>query len=123
MIAVVTGRGSGSACAACMLTSRVPGLARPAERRGESTLPRVLEFHAEGLDLRGGRTRDGQRRVRRMEHARQLRGLATFLGRKILDLDGDIVANLDAVVFPFVRVFDRQALDSEQLADQWRQIC
>src|ERR1700687_2490771 len=99
MIAVVTGRGSASARAeADKLTTCAPRSACPIERRRESALSCVLEFHAERLDLRRGRPGDGQGRVRRVEDAGQLGGLTTLLRSEILDLDRDVVADLDAVM-------------------------
>src|ERR1700738_4524368 len=124
MIAVATGRGRASARAATgKLTTCAPGSACPVERRGECALSCVLEFHAERLDLRRGRACDGQSGVRRVEHTAQLGGLTTLLRSEVLDLDGDVVADLDAVAVPLFRVFDRQALDTEKLPDQWREVC
>src|ERR1700730_16263763 len=109
MIAVVTGRGSESARTVdCKLTSRVSGSARPVERRGKGALPRVLELHAERLDLGRGWASDSQSGVGRMEHAAQLGGLTSLLRSKILDFDSDVVPDLDAVPVSLVRVFDRQ---------------
>src|ERR1700674_4325951 len=98
--------------------SFVLGSACPVEGRRESALARAVEFHAEGFDLRGGRPRDRDGGARRMCDPGQLGCLAAFLRRVVLDLDGHVVADADAVAVALVRVLDRQPLDPEDLADQ-----